>query len=205
MGRFAVPSALAIGSMVPDLWYFVPLATRDESHGLAGLIWFCLPLGVLAYLLFHLLLKQPLIALVAPRLGVFTSAGLPARPWSAVLASLLVGAATHAAWDELAHLERWAQHASTLAGSAILIVWIARKLASAPARPPCMKASTRLGVAALLLAAGLLGALGAADSALTFDPASLRHFLRTSGLAGVEGLSVALLVYCLLFQRKIPA
>jgi len=31
MGRFAAPSALAIGSVLPDLWYFVPLADRAEE------------------------------------------------------------------------------------------------------------------------------------------------------------------------------
>ena len=205
MGRFAVPSALAIGSIVPDLWYFVPLATREESHGLAGLFWFCLPLGAIAYLLFHKLLKQPLIALLSARLAAFTCAGLPPRPWRAVLASLLAGAATHIAWDAAAHLEPWLQHASTLAGGAVLAAWSARKLARAPARPPLMKSSTRVCVLLLLLVSMLAAALGAADIGLAFDRASLRQLMRSAGLAGFEGLSVALFVYCLLFQRKIPA
>ena len=205
LGRFAVPSALAIGSVVPDLWYFLPLATREESHGLAGLFWFCLPLGALAYLLFHWLLKQPLIALLSPRLAAFTCAGLPPRPWSAVLASLLAGAATHIAWDAAAHLEPWVQHASTLAGSAILGVWIARKLARAPARPPRLSGFARLCIVFSLTGVALAAALGAADISLAFDRASLRQLMRSAGLAGFEGLSVALFVYCLLFQRKIPA
>jgi hypothetical protein len=205
MGRFAVPSALAIGSMVPDLWYFVPLATRDASHGLAGIFWFCLPLGVLAYVLFHLLLKQPLIALLSPRLAAFACAGLPPQRWYAVLASLFAGAATHAAWDALAHLERWLQHASTLAGSAILAVWIARRLARVPRQPPVLSRFARLCILIALGGIVLVAALGGADSAPAFELASLRHFLRTAGLAGLEGLSVALLVYCLVFQRKIPA
>ena len=205
MGRFAVPSALAIGSVVPDLWYFLPLATREESHGLAGLLWFCLPLGALAYVLFHLLLKRPLIALLSSRLAAFTCAGLPPQRWSAVLASLLAGAATHIAWDAAAHLEPWMQHASTLAGGAILGLWIARKLARTPAQPPRMRASTRVCVALLLLLSALVAALGAADISLAFDRASLRQLMRSAGLAGFEGLTVALFVYCLLFQRKIPA
>ena len=103
LGRFAVPSALAIGSMAPDFWYFVPLLERDESHSLVGLAWFCLPAGLLAYALFHLLLKQPLIALLSPRLGCFTPAGLPQVPWRAVIVSLMVGALTHLVWDALTH------------------------------------------------------------------------------------------------------
>ena len=67
MGRFGVPSALAIGSIAPDLWHFAPLVDRAHSHGADALLWFCLPVGVAAYLLFHLVLKAPLIALVARR------------------------------------------------------------------------------------------------------------------------------------------
>ena len=73
MGRFAVPSALAIGSVVPDLWYFVPFADRADSHSLAALFWFCLPAGLAAYALFHLLLKQPLTSgslSSSPRCGI---------------------------------------------------------------------------------------------------------------------------------------
>lgn len=80
MGRFAVPSALAIGSVLPDLWYIVPLVDRADSHSLAALFWFCLPAGLLSYVLFHRLLKQPLIALLSTRLGRFACAGLPAAP-----------------------------------------------------------------------------------------------------------------------------
>jgi hypothetical protein len=206
MGRLAVPSALAIGSVAPDLWYFVPHVARDESHGIAGLLWFCLPLGLALYALFHLLLKQPLIALVSTRLDAFACAGLPAKPWRAVAASLLAGALTHVAWDELTHLDgqRWLQHASTLLGGAVLAGWIARKLAHAPARPPRLSAFARACVAAGLAGAMLVAALGAADASLAFDHAALRHFFRTAGLAAFEGLAVALLVYCLLFQRKMP-
>jgi hypothetical protein len=206
MGRFAVPSALAIGSVVPDLWYFVPLAGRDDSHAVAGLLWFCLPLGLLIYLWFHLVLKEPLIALLSSRLASFTCAGLPRRPWSAVLASLLAGALTHVAWDELTHAsgERWLQHASTLLGSALLAGWIWRRLARVPAQPPRLAAFTRACVAAGLLAAAALAALGVADSALAWDRATLRHFARTAGLAALEGFAGALLVYSLLFQRKMP-
>src|SRR6188768_3171058 len=111
LGRFGVPSALAIGSIAPDFWYFVPLVERGESHSVAGLAWFCLPLGLLLYALFHLFLKQPLIALLSPR----------------------VGALTHLAWDALTHSHddawrhNWLQHASTVGGTLVLGWWIWRK------------------------------------------------------------------------------
>src|SRR5262245_39207676 len=103
MGRLAVPSALVIGSLSPDLWYLAPPLAREDNHGAAALLWFCLPAGLALYALFHLLLKQPLIALLSPRLAAFTPAGLPAAPWRAVVVSLLAGALTHFAWDAATH------------------------------------------------------------------------------------------------------
>ena len=208
MGRFAVPSALAIGSISPDLWYFVPFLGRHETHSLAALGWFCLPAGLIAYTLFHLLLKQPLIALLSPRLGSFTPAAVPEVPLRAVVISLLAGAATHLLWDGFTHSDdesiqghNWPQHASTLAGSVVLAWWVWQKLRQAPPAPsllsPLARACTLL---ALLGAAALAGWCAAEPPAA--DLLALRQFLRTGGFAAAQALSVALLVYCLLFQRK---
>src|SRR5688500_2494323 len=208
LGRFAVPSALAIGSMAPDFWYFVPLLERDESHSLVGLAWFCLPAGLLAYALFHLLLKQPLIALLSPRLGCFTPAGLPRVPWRAVIVSLMVGALTHLAWDALTHSydeaaqrHNWLQHASTALGTLVLGWWSWRKLRLVPAAPGPLSSLARASIVLALLGAGALAA-GFTTQQQAADLLALRQCLRTGGFAAVQALSVALLVYCLLFQRK---
>jgi hypothetical protein len=206
MGRLAAPSALVIGSVVPDLWYFVPLVSREASHSAAGLFWFCLPVGLAAYVLFHLLLKQPLIALLSPRLASFTCAGMPALPWYAVVPSLLAGVLTHLAWDGLTHSDghAWLQHASTLAGSAILAAWIWRKLRRAPTPPhaPRLAPLSRACVIAGLLGAMAVAALWSADIGIAFERSALRHLLRTAGIEGLEALGAALVVYCILFQRK---
>lgn len=108
LGDWTVPSALVVGSITPDLAYMFPVGIpRGASHSLAGLLWFCLPAGASVYLLFHLVLKQPLVSLASTnagrRLSVITMPGLPAAPWSAVLVSLLLGASTHLAWDAFTH------------------------------------------------------------------------------------------------------
>lgn len=103
-------SALVIGSMTPDLVYFVPLHLDGEfSHSLAGLFLFCLPAGLLLYLLIRHVLRRPLIAL----LPCVLACRLPERPtprhtsasrrvlW--VMLSLLIGAVTHLLWDDLTH------------------------------------------------------------------------------------------------------
>jgi hypothetical protein len=110
LGRFGVLSALAIGSLTPDLAYFLPLGVgRRSSHSLAALFWFCLPVGFAAYGLFHLLLKRPLASLLPERVQrglaplLARSPGLPAAPRSAVVVSLLAGAVSHLLWDLLTH------------------------------------------------------------------------------------------------------
>jgi hypothetical protein len=207
MGRFAVPSALVIGSIAPDFWYFVPHLQRPDSHSLPGLAWFCVPAGLLVYALFHLLLKQPLIALLSPRLGGFTPARLPAAPWHAVIASLLAGALTHLGWDALTHFYQgaqpynWLQHLSTALGSVVLAWWCWRRLRRAPAAPALLSPRVRICTLAMLAAVTAAAAWRAADLPST-DLLELRRFLRGAGLAALEALGVALFVYCLLFQRK---
>jgi hypothetical protein len=208
LGRYAVPSALAIGSISPDLWYLVPLVERPESHGIAGLAWFCLPAGLALYLLFHLLLKQPLIALLSPRLGSFTPMGLPRAPLRAVVISLLVGALTHIGWDALAHAteegwrHNWLQHASTLFGSLFLAAWAWSKLRAAPPAPEMLSPFVRYFTLSLLLGAAAIAA-GLPGEPPAADAVELRRFVRSTVFDATLGFGAALLVYCLLFQRKI--
>ena len=206
MGRFAVPSALAIGSIAPDLWYLVPFAERADSHSAAALFWFCLPAGLLAYAIFHLVLKDPLSALLWPRLGAFACRGVPEAPWHAVVISLLLGALTHLAWDTLTHANdptlhgpNWFQHANTALGSVILGWWIWRKVRRVPALPYQVSAFHRGCVALAIGGAMAIGALHAADSWPAFD----RQLIKSVGIGALQGLAAALLVYSLAFRRKI--
>ena len=65
LGHRAVLSALVIGTMVPDFWRFMPFEMRRaDSHSVAGFFWFCLPVGLLVYLVYHLLMKRPLLDLL---------------------------------------------------------------------------------------------------------------------------------------------
>ena len=91
MRGLAVPSALAIGSMVPDAWYLFPGLARESSHSLHGLLLFCLPVGLAFYCLFHVLLKQPLRALLPAPLAARLAGKRPRAGWLALIASLLAG------------------------------------------------------------------------------------------------------------------
>ncbi len=110
LGRHAVLSALVIGSMAPDFWYVLPLPLkRADTHSLAGFFWFCLPAGLLVYLAYHTLMKEPWLELLPRTLterlagcGAATR-GLPRASWLAVIASLAAGTMTHLAWDAITH------------------------------------------------------------------------------------------------------
>lgn len=172
MGRFAVAPALVIGSMVPDAWYLVPGMVRADSHSAAGLFWFCLPVGLLAYLTYHYL----------------RTSSLPGKPWLAVVASLLAGALTHLAWDGLTHsyeVEGFyvLQHASTVAGTAVVVWWWTR--------------SPWLGATA----GALLAAAGVALLALSPDIAVLRGVLREAAVAAAWLAAAACLAWRLISAR----
>jgi hypothetical protein len=172
LGRLAVAPALVIGSMVPDAWYLVPGMVRADSHSATGLLWFCLPVGLLAYLAYRYL----------------RTSSLPDKPWHAVVVSLLAGALTHLAWDGLTHSYEVdgfyvLQHASTVLGTAVVVWWWTR--------------SFRLGAAAgALLAAG-----GAALLALSPDIAALRGVLREAAVAAAWLAAAAFLAWRLISAR----
>ena len=108
LGRLGVPAALVVGSVMPDLPLFLPLGLgRNTTHSALGLLWFCLPAGVLAYLLYDRVLDRPLRALMPEAMQRrLARVGRAARPpvWSpSVLVSLLIGAGTHSGWDAFTH------------------------------------------------------------------------------------------------------
>src|SRR5882757_2416325 len=63
--RYGILSALVVGSLAPDILYFIPRVHHSGAYGhtLPGLFFFCLPLGLAALWLFHTFLKRPLISL----------------------------------------------------------------------------------------------------------------------------------------------
>lgn len=103
-------SAAVIGSMIPDAGYLLPWdPPRFETHSLVGLFTFCLPMGLLGYWIFQLLIKRAVLEALpdgsysrarpyaaAARLG-------SARQWFIAAIGVLAGAITHLAWDGFTH------------------------------------------------------------------------------------------------------
>ncbi|MGN6419557.1 MAG: DUF4184 family protein [Pseudobacter sp.] len=111
---FSMP-ALIIGSMVPDFEYFLRMTLYGHyGHTLPGIISFDLPVGILLYLVYHLIVRRPL-TLHLPGFLYRKSAGaenirwLPyfKKKWYLVLFSVLTGTLTHLVWDGFTHDEEY--------------------------------------------------------------------------------------------------
>jgi hypothetical protein len=153
-----VPTALVIGSMIPD----VPLFTSHwpdyhQTHSVAGVLTVDALATCAAVALFHLVFRAPLAELlprwIADRLPApFGLGRVRDLVWIPVAAA--AGAATHVAWDSFTHgrsVEIWGprmatevfglplfsllQYLSTVLGLLGLVWWTARRLRALPPRP----------------------------------------------------------------------
>jgi hypothetical protein len=108
-------SALVVGSLSPDFEYPFRLAAVSRfSHSLPGILYFCVPAGLVLLWLFHRLLKRPSILLLPPdvRHRVGPPEGRfnfwPAGRLLLILFALFVGALSHVWWDAFTHEYGWA-------------------------------------------------------------------------------------------------
>lgn len=198
-----VPSALVIGSMVPDLPYYLPLPVNwSATHSAAGVLGVDLVLGLVAFVVWQVLLAPVAVALAPESVRARLAPDLPVPPAhhvasvraaALVVASLLVGAATHVVVDEFTHADRWGtdhiawlaaqqgplegyrwlQYAGGLLGAALL-VWVVRRwwreASPAPGaqRIPALGPGAARVVIGAVVASTLAGAvigLASADSA----------------------------------------
>lgn len=151
-----VPSALVMGSVAPDLPYFLPASTeRTLTHRFTDTITVDLGLALLLLGLFHLVLKWPLIALCPE--WVRRRLAAPARAFDErrmgdlgwLLLSASVGTVSHVGWDAFTHagapgVRRFpaldetfvlglpgfkvAQYASSVIGLLAVVVWTGWRL-----------------------------------------------------------------------------
>ena len=174
-----------MGSMAPDLTYYVSLPWLDPSdtlltrtHHASSVFWLDPLLALVLLVVFHVLLKRPVVALLPPAAAGrvwpsaerFTWRRATAAWWIAL--SLVIGAATHVAWDSLngafgeAHSTKL-DLAGGVLGLAVLLAWTWRwwRVTSAQPIPSGLRLPTRLrtviwsGLVAAPLALGTVGAV----------------------------------------------
>ena len=118
--------ALFIGTMLPDLPYFLYSGAKiaKHSHQWMGLLEYCLPWGLLVFALWYWLLKPAAIALIQPWRAIkglerhTIQSPIPQYPfglwlaarvhkygifWLKVVLGLLLGSITHLLWDGTTH------------------------------------------------------------------------------------------------------
>ncbi|HVM92123.1 MAG TPA: DUF4184 family protein [Terriglobales bacterium] len=103
-------SALVIGTMAPDIEYFLRLAPgQPYGHTPPGIFLVSLPLGLITLWLFHSFVKAPFVELLprelecrlVPYMRKFQFGG--ASRFALIAASVLIGIFTHIAWDSFTH------------------------------------------------------------------------------------------------------
>lgn len=104
-------SALIIGSTAPDFEFFIRFdLIKTVGHNFWAMFYFCLPITLLIYILFHTLIKTPLInnlpnSLYA-RFKIYQtnfSYKKSFSQWSFIVLSALIGVFSHLFWDSFTH------------------------------------------------------------------------------------------------------
>ncbi|MBA9002977.1 DUF4184 family protein [Thermomonospora cellulosilytica] len=212
-----VPSALVVGAMAPDLPYFVGMADqRLLTHRLVGVPTVDLGMALLLLVVFHRLLKWPLLALcpawlrarLAAPARAFDERGMGDLGW--VVVSACLGAFTHVAWDAFTHEGaagvrrlpflaeplafglpgyRVAQYASGLVGALVIAAWTVWWLRrrAVPADPVPPGLSARSRLG-VLAAGAAVSVAGGLFGAFSWMPMSDRTDFHARLVGGVVGL-----------------
>ena len=183
------PAALAIGAMMPDLFYYVPLdVPRGFTHSWLGVVTVDLAFALALFFLWEFVFRAPVIdfapAWVRNRMSTryrmpSTLRGLGIFA-ALLVGAVLVGCATHIVWDSLTHagpvadalkldakagplpLYKWGQHLSSAVGVIALAVFTFfwwRRTEPHPSAPTRLTGSQRRHGILLVLASGLIVAL----------------------------------------------
>jgi hypothetical protein len=191
--RWFSMTGLIIGSVVPDFEYFIRMRLRsDYSHTVGGLFWFDLPLGLLLAFIFHVMVKIRLFdnlpSFLQSRFSTFRAFDWHTycvQNWLFVVISILIGAASHIAWDGFTHKNGYfvqvfpalshsvgildsqvpilkiLQHASTLIGG-LVIAYAIYQLPTSPIKPSSISLkfwAIVLGLALTILFIRMVGGL----------------------------------------------
>jgi hypothetical protein len=217
-------SALVIGSLAPDFEYLYHLRPYGPfGHSVLGLVAFCLPLGLGAWIAFRALVAPALLRLLPPGLAAAlqADAGPAPRLTVALLAAtaVLLGAASHDVWDAFTHQHGWAvtqlsvlrapvptlfpglpwytllQHGSTVVGLVAITIAAARWVCRQPPEACRLTPGQASRSRAVALALLGAGALGAVANAARGLQDGVAQALGFAAVGGMAALALALLAY----------
>jgi hypothetical protein len=96
-------SAMMLGCLTPDVSYGLHGMSR-VAHSFQGTFLFCLPVGLVAYLLFRLIRKPLALLLPSPhRQALLSLCHDRNHSWLAIVVSVWIGACSHVLLDALTH------------------------------------------------------------------------------------------------------
>lgn len=110
--RLDLPGLL-IGSMIPDLEYFIALQpTRTIGHTFLGIFIQGIPCAIVLLLIARYVLRRPFLALLPQQLAQrFPRARsyfpLPVSQLINIVLSIVIGAVSHLIWDAFTHRDGW--------------------------------------------------------------------------------------------------
>jgi hypothetical protein len=128
--RYLQTVPLIVGSITPDLPYFVPARfgrLMADTHTIYGSFVYDIPIG-LAVLLFGFLLRRPFTALLSVRgralcLRAMEPFGDRPLPWVLAPIAILIGTWTHIIWDSFTHETGWMVRRVSALSAPITIGW----------------------------------------------------------------------------------
>lgn len=208
--------ALAAGAMAPDVAYYLPL--RIDTHSLVSVVTVDVIVGVLMVLVAWAV-QRPFLGLCGDGIRARATA-MKVPTWPIVLASLVVGAATHVLWDAFTHthgfvVQNWSLmrisvigphrlynvfgYVSAIAGLLVLGIALLRWYRRTPPTEAHWPAPRRKPW--ILVAIGVATVFGAVIG-LT-DPVSqvsAYDWVRQLLLGSIQGAAVAFALYVLTFS-----
>lgn len=218
--------ALVIGSMMPDLPYFlITGASGDFSHTLVGILAYCVPMGALIYMLYYALIRDALLEwapqAIAARMRPQAQWTLQdTRTTAVVLASLAIGAASHLAWDAFTHgntlvsnhvqllrtpvtlgarpvpLFKLLQHLSGLAGLVVIAGYLVRWFVRTEPLPIARRRPGNGQRLFVLAAVALAGAGGGLAGGLLRQAGNTEHLLFNIVVSALAAAALTVVALC---------
>lgn len=218
-------SALVIGTMTPDFSYLLRLAPGGgDWHTKIGVFEYCLPVGLVVWLIFRALIGPALLRLMPPALGAaargHVAPGPTYRLIPGAIVAIFAGVISHDVWDGFTHGEAWGarlypalhhnlhygatgivrwylilQYASSVIGLIVVVAILWQWVASQPKVARFVPVGER---AWRVRDAGLLllsGAVGAWLNGSRPHPWGLTWTLGYASVGAMSALTIALLAY----------
>lgn len=223
---------LVIGSMAPDFVYLFPMGISGSfTHTPIGLPLYSLPVGLLLYFVYQLLVREPVVAWLPRAIG--TRMGVPgywplrgARSVTIVLGSLAIGAASHIVWDSFTHantvivntyeifrmpvpvggykipLFKILQQLSSLVGFIVIAGFLALWFRrTVPSETSTRSFSARQRMLAFAVVA-MAAIAGGAAGLLVRHQKSIEHGLFNFVVTGMAAAALAVICLCLVWQVR---